>query len=181
MSGVIVDVSDLVGRPGATRNIRRSVVVPGLRTALGWVDDDQPVQLDLTIDSVTEGFAVTGRVAGTMHLNCSRCLVGYDRVFDEAVDETYYYGSGQGQEDDDDYAVEGNQINLEPMVRDVIVLSIPAVPLHDEACRGLCATCGADLSVVDCGHAQKPTDLRWAPLEGALAQLRPEVHRRTES
>ncbi|MGH2718631.1 MAG: YceD family protein, partial [Actinomycetota bacterium] len=74
MSGLVVDVADLVGRPGRGKEIHRAAAVPGLRTALGWVDDDAEVRLDLAIDSVTEGVAVTGSVSGTMHLSCSRCL-----------------------------------------------------------------------------------------------------------
>jgi uncharacterized protein len=171
MSGLIVDVSDLVGRPGATRHIRRGVAVPGLRGALGWVDDDSVVQVDVAVDSVPEGVVVTGTVSGTMHLSCSRCLVDYDRNFDQAVDETFYL-ERDGRDDDDGYAVAGDEIDLEPMVRDVIVLGIPPVPLHDEACRGLCTTCGGDLNLADCGHTQTPADLRWAPLQGALAELR---------
>jgi uncharacterized protein len=169
MSGLIVEVSDLVGRPGRTREIHRGVTVPGLRTALGWVDDHAPVRLDLAMDSVTEGVVVSGTVSGTMHLSCSRCLVGYDRPFEQHVDETF--STGRGGDDGEGYAIDRDHIDLEPMVRDVIVLAIPPVPLHDAACRGLCARCGADLNVTDCGHVQTPVDLRWAPLSGVLAEL----------
>jgi len=64
-----------------------------------------------------------------------------------------------------------NHIDLEPMLRDVIMLAFPLRPLHDENCRGLCATCGADLNGTDCGHTQQPEDLRWAPLRTALTKL----------
>lgn len=176
MSGLILDVSDLIGRPGASRPIRCGVAVPGLRGALGWVDDDALVQLDLSADSVVDGIAVTGTVSGTMHLSCSRCLVGFDQAFEQVVDETFYYGRRES-DDDDGYAVEAEHINLEPMVRDVIVLAIPTVPLHDEACRGLCPTCGGDLNVSDCGHSQTLEDLRWAPLRGALSELQRQAER----
>ncbi len=166
MSGLVFDVTELATRPGATRDIRRSATILGLGGPLGHVADTEPVELDLAIDSVTEGVAVTGRVSGIMHLSCSRCLIGYDRSFTQMVDETYYYGGG---EDHDGYDVVDNRIDLEPMLRDVIMLAFPLRPLHDENCRGLCATCGADLNGADCGHTQEPEDLRWAPVRSALS------------
>jgi uncharacterized protein len=168
MSGLVFDVTQLVARPGATLRIQRSVTVPGLSGPLGSIGENEPVQIDLAADSVTEGVAVTGIVSGTMHLSCSRCLIGYDRSFTQRLDETYYFG---GAEDHDGYDLVDNHIDLEPMLRDVIMLAFPLRPLHDENCRGLCATCGADLNGADCGHTQEPEDLRWAPLRTALTKL----------
>ena len=168
MPGLVVDVTQLVSRPGATLRIQRSVTVPGLSGPLGSIGENEPVEIDLTADSVTEGVAVSGTVSGTMHLSCSRCLIGYDRSFKQRLDETFYFG---GAQDHDGYDLVDNHIDLEPMLRDVIMLAFPLRPLHDEDCRGLCATCGADLNATDCGHTQKPEDLRWAPLRGALTKL----------
>jgi uncharacterized protein len=136
---------------------------------LGSIGDNEAVQLDLEADSVPEGVVVSGSVSGTMHLSCSRCLIGYDRSFTQVVDETFYFG---GAGDRDGYEVVDNRIDLEPVLRDVIMLALPTVPLHDENCRGLCATCGADLNSTDCGHTQEPEDLRWAPLRGALSLVK---------
>lgn len=168
MSGLVFDVTELVQRPGATRSVRGGAVIPGLDGPLGSIGESEPVEFDLTLDSVIEGIAVTGTLAGTMHLTCSRCLIGYDRSFTQAVDETFYYGGG---EDRDGYDVVENRIDLEPMLRDVIMLAFPLRPLHDDNCRGLCATCGADLNGADCGHAQQPEDLRWAPLRSVFSDV----------
>jgi uncharacterized protein len=168
MSGLVIDVSELVADPGVTLGIHREVPVPGLRGVLGGIDENEPVRIDLAADSVTDGIAVTGTVSGTMHLCCSRCLVDYHRSFEQHVDEMYYYGNA---EDRDGYEVEANHIDLEPMLRDVIVLAIPTRPLHEENCRGLCSTCGADLNTVECGHTTRLEDLRWAPLRSALDRL----------
>lgn len=173
MSGLVFDVSELLDHPGASRSIRRSAVVSELRGALAYVGEDEPVLLDLEADAVREGIAVSGTVSAMMHLECSRCLVSFDRPLELRVDELFRTGRGsdgyQG-DDDDGYEVREGMIDLEPMVRDVVVLAIPTRPLHDEACRGLCATCGADRNLSDCGHTQQLDDLRWAPLQ-ALGRL----------
>jgi len=170
--GLVVDVTELLSRPGATQDIQGGVSVPDLRGALGWIGENETLRLDVTADNVTDGIAVSGRVSGTMHLSCSRCLVSYDRSFEQVVDEMFYVGRADERDADaDGYEVQDRHIDLEPMLRDVIVLAIPTQPLHTESCRGLCPTCGADRNAGDCGHTQEPEDLRWAPLRSALARL----------
>src|SRR5438105_6736739 len=155
MSGLVFDVTQLVSRPGATLHVERPVTVPGLSGPLGSIGENEPVQIDLAADSVTEGVAVSGTVSGTMHLFCSRCLIDYDRSFKQRLDETYYFG---GAEDHDGYDLVDNHIDLEPILRDVIMLAFPLRPLHDEHCRRLCAPYGADRHGPDCGTTQKPED-----------------------
>jgi uncharacterized protein len=161
MSGLLVDVGSLVGRPGASRDIVATERIPGLTGTLGWVDEDDPVRLDLTAERVLEGVEVTGRISGRLRLRCSRCLADYDEPFRQAVDEIFYL---EAPPEEEGYRVTGDTIDLEPLVRDVVVLAIPAAPLHSDSCRGLCPVCGADLNVVDCGHRPDTTDTRWAPL-----------------
>ena len=162
MPGLIVDVGSLVGRPGTTRDIVSTERVEGLAGVLGWVGEDEPVRLDLVAESVLEGVEVTGSISGRMHLRCSRCLRDYDEPFRQRVEEIFYVGAPADEEDG--YRVVGDTIDLEPMVRDVVVLGIPVTPVHTRDCRGLCPVCGADLNVTDCGHRSEPADLRWAPL-----------------
>jgi uncharacterized protein len=161
ISGLLVDVGSLIGRSGASREIVAAERVAGLKGTLGWVDEDDPVRVELTAESLLEGVEVTGTVSGRLHLQCSRCLVVYARPFRQAVDEIFYGGTPPEEEG---YRLTGDMMDLEPLVRDVAVLAIPAAPLHSEDCRGLCSLCGADLNVVDCGHKTEPTDSRWAPL-----------------
>lgn len=181
MSGLVVDVTELIARPGVPAGgrkvIRRDVVLPGLRGALGWLDEADVVGLDLVADGVTDGIVVSGTLSGTMHLSCSRCLVSYDQAFRQPVDEWFGFAGGGVDGGDEGYVVRSDRIDLEPLVRDVIVLGIPTRPLHDEACRGLCPTCGADRNVVDCGHDQKLEDLRWAPLDALRALGEPGMER----
>src|SRR6266702_8966307 len=99
MSGLVLDVTELASRPGASRGVQGEVRVPGLRIALGSVGEDEPVSIDLMADSVSEGVAVTGTVSAIAHLSCSRCLIGYDQTVVQPVDETYYFG-GEGEERD---------------------------------------------------------------------------------
>ncbi len=61
---------------------------------------------------------------------------------------------------------DGKTIDLDPIVREQVLLALPVSVLCKEECKGLCATCGQDLNVSDCGHgATKPPDPRLAKLK----------------
>lgn len=165
MSGLVIDVAGLVGNPGATKEISASEPVPGLRGALGWIEDDQRVRLDVRAESLVEGIQVTGSIRGTMSLACSRCLREYRQRFEQEVDELFSFRP----QDDEAYRMTGKVIDLEPMLRDAVVLSIPVNPLHSDECKGLCPACGADRNLDDCGHREDAADMRWEPLKRLLS------------
>src|SRR5881296_3505039 len=174
MSGLLVDVGSMVGRSGTSREIVLAERIPGLVGTLGWVEENDPVRIELTAESLLEGIEVTGWLSGKLRLRCSRCLADYEERFRQAVDEIFYLGTPL---DEEGYQVTGDTIDLEPMVRDLVVLAIPVAPLHSEDCHGLCPECGADLNVVDCGHRAESADTRWAPLmslEGLLSSTEEE-------
>ena len=61
-----------------------------------------------------------------------------------------------------------DKLDLEPAIRDALVLEMPSIPLCRDDCEGLCAECGARLSDVDPDHSHAQPDPRWAALS-ALA------------
>jgi uncharacterized protein len=78
-----------------------------------------------------------------------------------------YPGSGESDPDDELPELVDDHLDLEPTLRDAVVLDLPASPLCREDCEGLCPECGARLEDVEPGHSHEQTDPRWA----ALAQL----------
>ena len=68
----------------------------------------------------------------------------------------------------------GDLIDLEPALRDAVVLALPLQPLCRDDCPGLCPECGARLAD-DPGHAHDAVDPRWAALRpGSRAGARPQ-------
>lgn len=167
MNSFVVDISELAGHPGRSRPIKGAQVIEGLKGVLGWVEDDDPVEVDLMAESLVDGIEVSGEVSGRLQLTCSRCLVHFTEPFRKPVGETFYY---RQVDEEDGYQVEGETIDLEQMLRDIIVLSIPMNPVHSEDCKGLCPRCGNDRNEQDCGHDQAPVDIRWAPLKGLFPE-----------
>lgn len=158
-----IDVGDLVRQPGASTDFEIEANVPGLAVGLGKVKDEGAVVGAVKLEALMEGVLVTGQISGEFELECARCLKPFDDAFSTTLSEVYAYPD-QEIEDEDGFVIDDGIIDLEPAVRDEILLAVPLVPLHDPDCKGLCAVCGQDRNITDCGHSQEHVDIRWEPL-----------------
>ena len=82
--------------------------------------------------------------------------------------ELYVYAEHQTSHDEDDEVsrLQDDLVDLEPQLRDAVVLELPFQPMCEPDCPGLCPECGARLAE-DPDHAHEaPIDPRWAGLAG---------------
>ena len=171
MTVATIDVRDLVGKPGASRETPISGTLDGLGSELARVPDDAPIEGDLLLESVVEGILVSGRLGGTMRLRCARCLTDFDQPFRVEVHELF---TERPDDEDDGYPLDpAVGIDPEQMLRDAIGVELPFSPLCTPDCQGLCEVCGGNRNLGECpGHER--TDPRFAVLSDllpALAQL----------
>ena len=130
------------------------------------VPEGSPVELDLRLEAVMEGVLVTGTAHATLDGECVRCL---DPIHDEIegrFQELFVYEDQRhpSEEDDEVSTLEGDLVDLEPLLRDAVVLALPFQPLCEDDCPGLCPDCGARLKD-DPDHAHDAAiDPRWAGL-----------------
>ena len=157
---VRVDVRDLVDQPGSSREVIVEEPVPGLRTELAHVPDDSPVRGELLMESVVEGILISGPISARMDVSCARCLKPIQGELLVQVQELF---SPRAEPDDDEYPLADGQVDLEPMIRDAVVPSMPYAPLCRPDCLGLCERCGGDRNMEECRCEPEP-DARWAPL-----------------
>ncbi|MEA2452474.1 MAG: hypothetical protein QOG04_1184 [Actinomycetota bacterium] len=169
MGDLKVSVAELLGRPGEYRDVRVASELEGVTTALARLDPPE-VRGDLRAESVVEGILVTGRVEAETALECSRCLEKFSGQLDVRVCEMFV-APGHVQPDEDAYLVSGTELDLEPMLRDAVTLALPLNPLCEEACEGLCPTCGKRRDLGPCGCQEDETDPRWAALSALKEQL----------
>lgn len=162
-------VAEILGRPGEYRDVRVASELEGVETALARLDPPE-VRGDLRAESVVEGILVTGRVEADTALECSRCLEAFSGQVHVEVCEMFA-APGHEHPDDDAYLVAGTEIDLEPMLRDAVALALPLKPLCQEACEGLCPTCGKRRDLGPCGCRDDETDPRWAALSALREQL----------
>jgi uncharacterized protein len=156
-----IDVSDLLDQPGASRRLEVERPVADLRTELVRVPDGAPVGADLLLESVVAGILASGDLHGTFALTCARCLTGFEAPFDLHVQELF--GADVAPEDPDGYPLGDGQVDLEPVIRDVVMLAMPYSPLCRSDCQGLCERCGGDRNLGEC-TCEPAVDARWAPL-----------------
>ena len=169
---LVLDTRELDRRPGTMRTVRREIAAPaGLRSALVGVPEGAPLVLDLRLESVTEGVLVTGTVTVPTEGECGRCLEPVTTELVVDVCELFAYPDSATDEtasaDEVDRIVD-DLIDVEPVVRDAVVLGLPVTPLCRADCAGLCPDCGQRLDELPAGHAHRKIDPRWAGLADFL-------------
>ena len=150
------------------RRLTIPVAAPaGLGLELVGVPAGARLDLDLRLESVMEGVLVSGTVSAPVTGECSRCLGAVSDQVVTDVQELFAYpdtATDITTTEDEVSRTDGDYLDLEPVVRDAIVLALPLIPLCREDCAGLCPTCGERLDELPAGHAHDQVDLRWAAL-----------------
>jgi uncharacterized protein len=171
----VLDVRELGRRPGAMQRLEQTVPAPaGLGIDVIGVPEGTEVDLSARLESVSDGVLVTAEVTTTVVGECSRCLDPITRDLTVDVQELYVYDLQEAQDEGDEDAVglEGDLLDLEPAVRDALVLALPVAPLCQESCLGLCPECGTRLDD-EPGHTHDATDPRWSALQTLVGETPP--------
>jgi uncharacterized protein len=176
---LVFDTHELGRRPGALQRLTRTVDAPkdlGIAGVVG-VPEGAPVELELRLESVMEGVLVTGTARAQAEGECVRCLEPLQLDVEADFQEMFSYPDADdrgrpkaepaddAEEDEDRLFIEDGLFDLEPVLRDAVVLSLPLQPVCREDCPGLCSECGARLAD-DPDHHHDAVDIRWAALQG---------------
>lgn len=168
-----VPVADLVGKPGATRTLHRTIAVEDVGDDPWGPAEDAltgDVDLALGLDSVIEGIWVHGRVAWQLEMDCGRCLrpVALDRAAEVGELFADPRRLEEGEEPDEGYELieDTSAIDLERLLHDVIVLDLPtSVRCGRDDCTAPVGD-GVALLTEDelAQHREDEPDPRWAKL-----------------
>jgi uncharacterized protein len=177
----VLDTRELGRRPGSQREVTLTVPAPAdLGIEVLHVPEGASVELDLRLEAVMEGVLVTGTAYAALEGECVRCLEPISATQNQQsvevrFQELYVYEDHAlpEAEDDEVSTLQDDLVDLEPLLRDAVVLALPFQPLCRDDCPGLCPDCGARLADdPDHGH-DEPVDPRWAALS---ALVEPEQH-----
>jgi uncharacterized protein len=129
------------------------------------------LELEVQLEGVAEGVLVTATVVAPLAGECARCLepftsatkVRFQELFTSAEPDAE---AGQPGGEEDGYLLDGSgQLDLEPALRDAVVLELPLSPLCEDGCRGLCPQCGVRLADAEPGHGHEQRGAMWAALK----------------
>jgi uncharacterized protein len=161
---LVFDVRDLGRRAGSMMETGRTVPAPAdLGGGVAVVQPGTDMVLELRFEAVVEGVLVSGTVSVTVTGECARCLEPVE--WDQTVAITELFLHEPGPEEEELPVLDGDFLDLEPVVRDAVVLALPLAPLCRADCPGLCVECGARLAD-DPTHGHDRIDPRWAGLAG---------------
>lgn len=133
-----------------------------------------PIRGRLDLSRTNGDVSVRGRLWVTLQLDCARCLGAFEEVLELEVNEDCAL---RQIDDPESYAIgeddlcqipilNGEELDLSELVRQLIAMNLPLRPLCREDCPGLCLRCGKDLSEGPCNCKEPEIDPRWAGLKG---------------
>ena len=162
MNPLLVNAAELLRRPGSDRAVELSVplidldIVDPSRFAEGT-----EVTVHLRLDSLSDGIVVDGYLRTPWIGVCRRCLVETFGIAESEVRELYQ----KVVTATDAFEIIGDQLDLRPVVREVVLLDTPSTPLCRPDCAGLCPTCGIDRNSQTCECAPPVAATLWSALD----------------
>lgn len=168
---------ELPRRSGEMKEYELNIEVPEkVGVELISVPVGEVIELDLRLESVTEGVLLSAEIFAVAKGECGRCLDPVEIVIEKRIQELYLYElkaprkkrvqEVDGLDIEDELLMDGDMMDLESPIRDAIVLSLPSNPLCRDDCAGLCPDCGAKWAELPTDHAHDVIDARWAGLTG---------------
>ena len=134
------------------------------------------LQPDLVIDNLAgevrvsrtpQGLLIQANIKGNTQLDCVRCLEPFTQALQANFTELFAF-SRRNITDSGLLVPDDGQIDLEPLLREYLILDLPISPLCQLDCKGLCPVCGENLNFIACNHEEEPADPRLEVLKKLL-------------
>jgi uncharacterized protein len=161
-----IDVRDLINRPGTLREQSIDIAVPeDLGEGLVAVKAGSTMEAELRLESMHEGILASVEVSARALGVCGRCLIDIDLPVQVEFQELFAYSLDEAFE----FEVHDDHVDLEPLIRDAVVLSLPFQPVCRPDCPGLDPETGLRLAVAPELEPEETRDPRWSALAGFQA------------
>jgi uncharacterized protein len=130
-----------------------------------------PARVRLTCHRSGAEVFFAGEMTGRAEGQCARCLESFELDFAAPFSFVFVPRASAEAEEPSGGEIDlglydGNVVDLSPMLRERLLLSLPTLPLCSEDCLGLCPGCGSNRNQGRCGCAEPEGDPRLAVLRG---------------
>jgi uncharacterized protein len=135
------------------------------------MDDINSIKGEVTLIRTNRGLLARGEVAANVAGVCSRCLSSIDYLVNFNLEEEFSPSAGTSEslsslgEPDSPTIDDSNVVDLNEVIRQYTLLTMPAKPLCRPDCAGICPSCGHDLNQGPCKCPSQLSDQRWVKLE----------------
>ncbi len=129
---IVVSVARVLRRPGVQIPIERTVTTAELRVGEAAVAAGTPIDVTLVLEASGDDVIASGHIRAVAQCACRRCLEPFTEQLDVEVREIFQPRPVEGET----YPVTGETIDLEPLVRDTVLLTLPLAPLCRPDCPG---------------------------------------------
>ena len=126
----------------------------------------------ISIQEVNDEYFCQAYLTVPVEEECCRCLALFDDELSFDFNFSIKIGKGESvlssESDNSDVILLGDGehiVDLSNVIREAIMLELPAKPLCDEECRGLCPSCGVNLNEETCKCKGEEIDDRWEDLK----------------
>lgn len=121
------------------------------------------------VTRTAQGLLVQVRLRANVTTGCVRCLTDFSQPLETDFTELYAF-SRNSLTESGLMVPEAGIIDLAPLVRDEMLVSIPMSPLCSPVCKGLCPICGENLNETICHHEDQANDPRLDILKTLLEE-----------
>ncbi len=167
-----LDITSIIKDNGGTINIQMEEALEDLRTSLGTVSFTSPVNFSGRITNNNGMLKLKGLAKVSYSTVCDRCVQNIERELIIDIDEGIIEKKNTDEEiaeifEDDRFTFSGNSLDLDRILADCILTSIPMTQVCREDCSGLCPVCGAEISGEGCNCKDNgSSDSRFEILKG---------------
>lgn len=159
-SPFLLGISDLAS-PGDRRQEHLEVPVDW-SVGMNRVLPSAPLLADLTVTRISGGVTMDGTVVATVASTCRRCLEEFEEEHRIRVSALFLPDGA----DEDAYDLTGDELDIEQMLRDEVLLDLPAAPWCGEDCAGVVSDSRADLNTLPEGEPEEPAGSPFDVLRG---------------
>lgn len=160
-----VNVATILRKPGSMRELELDIVLPErIGEGVAKLDEGSELAVDVRLETLHDGILASGHASGTMTAECVRCLDPISEPMEVDFTELFAYAQDEAYE----YVVHDDTVDLEPPIRDAVVLALPFQPVCTPDCLGLDPATGEKLTQ-PLPEPDEETDPRWAALEQLVA------------
>ncbi len=126
----------------------------------------ETMQVQVMLDKFGKDYRLDIRIRTRAHYICDRCLAPFERDFEARMLQIFQIGPLEEGLEEEVLELSPNavEIDMDPILSEMIVLNHPVKTLCKEDCKGICPNCGADLNHEACRCNLEKFDPRWEEL-----------------